>query len=52
MVTFCREEPSNGIWRVVFRQKLLSYLDEETLRIEDEQGRDKGYRETKRQRCS
>jgi len=33
------EELGNGIWRVFFRQKLLGYLDEKTLRIEDEQGR-------------
>ena len=35
------EELGNGIWRVYFRQKLLGYLDEKTLRIEDSQGRSK-----------
>jgi hypothetical protein len=35
------EELGNGIWRVFYRHKLLGYLDEKTLRIEDEQGRTK-----------
>ena len=29
------EELANGIWRVYFRRKLLGYLDEHTLRIQD-----------------
>ena len=33
------EELGNGIWRVYFRQKMLGYFDEETLRIQDEIGR-------------
>lgn len=33
------EEIGNGIWRVLFRQKLLGYFDEELLRIQDELGR-------------
>lgn len=35
------EELGNGIWRVFFRHKLLGYLDENTLRIEDSLGRSK-----------
>jgi hypothetical protein len=35
------EELDNGLWRVFFRGKLLGYLDERTLRIEDELGRTK-----------
>ncbi|HUZ18788.1 MAG TPA: hypothetical protein VMV68_10395 [Spirochaetia bacterium] len=35
------QELGNGIWRVFYRHKLLGYLDEKTLRIEDEQGRTK-----------
>ena len=35
------EELGNGIWRVFYRHKLLGYLDEQTLRIEDEYGRKK-----------
>lgn len=35
------EELDNGLWRVFFRGKLLGYLDERTLRIEDELGRSK-----------
>lgn len=33
------EELGNGIWRVFFRSKLLGYLDEKTLRIQDVKGR-------------
>lgn len=33
------EELGNGIRRVFLRQKCLGYLDEKTLRVEDEQGR-------------
>ncbi len=33
------EEVGDGIWRVYFRQKMLGYFDEQTLRIEDEIGR-------------
>jgi transposase InsO family protein len=33
------EEVGDGIWRVYFRQKLLGYLDEKVLRIQDDQGR-------------
>ena len=32
------EELANGIWRVFFRQKLLGYFDEKTLRIQDAKG--------------
>lgn len=32
------EELGNGIWRVFFRNKLLGYLDEKTLRIQDIKG--------------
>ena len=35
------EELDNGLWRVFFRDKLLGYLDERTLRIEDSLGRSK-----------
>jgi hypothetical protein len=35
------EELANGIWRVYFRCKLLGYLDEHTLRIQDLKGRNK-----------
>jgi len=34
-------ELGNGIWRVFFRSKLLGYLDEKCLRIQDEKGRTK-----------
>jgi len=43
------EVPGNGIWRIYFRHKLLGYLDEKTLRIEDDRGRMK--RGTNRKRC-
>lgn len=33
------EEIGEGIWRVYFRQKMLGYFDEQTLRIQDEIGR-------------
>ncbi len=33
------EEIGEGIWRVLFRQKLLGYFEEKTLRIQDELGR-------------
>lgn len=33
------EELGDGIWRVYFRQKMLGYFNEETLRIQDEVGR-------------
>ncbi len=33
------EELGEGIWRIFFRQKLLGYFDEKTLRIMDEIGR-------------
>ncbi len=33
------EEIGIGIWRVFFRQKLLGYFEEQTLRIQDEIGR-------------
>lgn len=33
------EELGNGIWRVYFRSKLLGYLDERILRIQDIKGR-------------
>ncbi|SHH66307.1 hypothetical protein SAMN02745124_04454, partial [Desulfofustis glycolicus DSM 9705] len=33
------EEIGEGIWRVYFRQKLLGYFDEKSLRIQDEKGR-------------
>lgn len=33
------EELGDGIWRVYYRQKMLGYFDEETLRIQDEIGR-------------
>ena len=33
------EEIGDGIWRVYFRQKMLGYFDETTLRIQDERGR-------------
>jgi len=33
------EELGNGIWRVFFRSKLLGYLDEKNLRIQDVKGR-------------
>lgn len=33
------EEVGDGIWRVYFRQKLLGYLDEKVMRIQDNQGR-------------
>ena len=32
-------ELGNGIWRVFFRGKLLGYLDERIMRINDIQGR-------------
>lgn len=35
------EELGDGIWRIYFRQKLLGYFDENTLRIMDELGRTK-----------
>lgn len=35
------EELANGIWRVFFRFKLLGYLDERILRIQDIKGRTK-----------
>jgi transposase InsO family protein len=35
------EELANGIWRVYFRCKLLGYLDEHFLRIQDIKGRNK-----------
>jgi len=35
------EELANGIWRVYFRCKLLGYLDEHILRIQDIKGRNK-----------
>ena len=33
------EEIGEGIWRMYFRQKMLGYFDEATLRFQDEQGR-------------
>lgn len=33
------EELGDGIWRIYFRQKMLGYFDEKTLRIQDEIGR-------------
>ena len=33
------EEIGEGLWRVYFRQKMLGYFDENTLRIQDELGR-------------
>ncbi len=33
------EEIGQGIWRVLFRQKLLGYFEEKVLRIQDELGR-------------
>jgi transposase InsO family protein len=33
------EELGDGIWRIYFRQKMLGYFDEKTLRIIDELGR-------------
>lgn len=33
------EELGNGIWRVYYRNKMLGYFDEKTLRIQDEKGR-------------
>lgn len=33
------EEIGNGIWRVLYRQKLLGYFEEKLLRIQDELGR-------------
>lgn len=33
------EELGEGIWRVFYRQKMLGYFDEKTLRIQDEKGR-------------
>ncbi|MDH3347899.1 MAG: hypothetical protein OEM02_07350 [Desulfobulbaceae bacterium] len=33
------EELGDRIWRVYYRQKMLGYFDEETLRIQDEIGR-------------
>lgn len=42
-------ELDNGIWRVFFRNKLLGYLDEKTLRIHDYKGRVN--RSKKCQRC-
>jgi transposase InsO family protein len=33
------EELGYGIWRIYFRQKMLGYFDEKTLRIQDEVGR-------------
>lgn len=33
------EELGNGVWRIYFRQKMLGYFDEKSLRIMDEIGR-------------
>ena len=33
------EELGDGLWRVFFRDKMLGYFDEKTLRIQDERGR-------------
>ena len=33
------EEIATGKWRVYFRDTLIGYLDEETLRIQDDLGR-------------
>lgn len=33
------EEIGERLWRVYFRQKMLGYFEEETLRIQDELGR-------------
>lgn len=33
------EEIGEGLWRVYFRQKMLGYFDENSLRIQDELGR-------------
>ena len=33
------EEIGNGLWRVLYRQKLLGYFEEKVLRIQDELGR-------------
>ncbi len=33
------EEIGTGVWRVFFRQKLLGYFEEQTLRIQNEIGR-------------
>lgn len=33
------EEIGEGLWRVYFRQKMLGYFEQETLRIQDELGR-------------
>ena len=33
------EDLGDGIWRIYFRQKILGYFDEKTLKIQDEAGR-------------
>jgi transposase InsO family protein len=33
------EEVGDGIWRVYFRQKVIGYLNEKVMRIQDKQGR-------------
>jgi hypothetical protein len=35
------EPVDEGIWRVYFRQKMLGYLDEKVMRIQDNLGRHK-----------
>ena len=42
------EELDHGIWRVHFRHKLLGYLDENTLRIQDVEGRTQRAKKCKR----
>ena len=33
------QEIGEGLWRMYFRQKMLGYFDEATLRLQDERGR-------------
>ncbi len=39
MVNTDKIEIGEGIWRVLYRQKLLGYFEEKMLRIQDELGR-------------